>query len=538
MSILCWIQDSLSRVYPTTRAKASRSLKVSSAKNESISFQACVRNEDIDAQEVSITVSAPDFLDVQIRRVGYVPIPHFNTGTPLEELDGVNYMPGFAPDPLVEDRSCFAGPFETISFWITANVDRYAPAGSMDLRVGFLRNGELISESDITIIVHDIALQPRKDFPVTHWFYADALCDWYNVDPFEDAFWPIVEPYMRDLTAHGNNCMYVPIFTPPTDGVKRPTQLLNIDIPKKGVYRFDFSNVKQWISIARKCGAEMFEWTHLFSQWGVENALRVYRDNNDDSSLLWDPDTPATSDIYKNFLAQFLPEFHKFLVKEGLLDKSIFHVSDEPQEDHLENYRAARSMLEELAPWMKVADALSDIRFGKEGLTDIPIPIISAARLYREADIPAWTYFCCGPRGAYLNRLIDTPLAKIRMAGWLFYRLGAKGFLHWGYNYWYRMQTRQLINPYQELAGFKWPGIAYGDPFVVYPGVDGPVDSIRWEVFAQSLQDYALLQTIGVDPHSDILSGIKEYDQFPKNADWITATRNKLLSQFYVERKG
>ena len=39
-----------------------------------------------------------------------------------------------------------------------------------------------------------------------------------------------------------------------------------------------------------------------------------------------------------------------------------------------------------------------------------------------------------------------------------------------------------------------------GDPFVVYPGPDGPVDSLRWEVFAASLQDYALLQEAGVRP--------------------------------------
>src|SRR5579872_745867 len=138
----------------------------------------------------------------------------------------------------------------------------------------------------------------------------------------------------------------------------------------------------------------------------------------------------------------------------------------------MENYRRARHLLKELAPWMKVADALSDIHYGREGLTDIPIPVLSTAHEYAEAGISAWTYFCCGPRGRYLNRLMDTPLAKIRMAGWLFYRLRSLGFLHWGYNYWYRSQTRELIDPFNEQAGAAWRGWAYGDPFVVYPGPD------------------------------------------------------------------
>ena len=78
-----------------------------------------------------------------------------------------------------------------------------------------------------TIVVHRGLLARRHDFPVTHWFYADALCDWYKVEPFEEAFWPIVAKYLADFASHGNNASHIPLFTPPTDGVKRPNQLLD-----------------------------------------------------------------------------------------------------------------------------------------------------------------------------------------------------------------------------------------------------------------------------------------------------------------------
>ena len=87
-------------------------------------------------------------------------------------------------------------------------------------------------------------------------------------------------------------------------------------------------------------------------------------------------------------------------------------------------------------------DALSDIRYGKEGLTDIPIPMVSSAQAYIDAKIPHWVYYCCFPQGPWLNRFMDTPLTKVRMSGWLFYRLGAEGFLHWGFNYWQRVGLR------------------------------------------------------------------------------------------------
>jgi len=175
-------------------------------------------------------------------------------------------------------------------------------------------------------------------------------------------------------------------------------------------------------------------------------------------------------------------------------------------------------------------DALSDVEYGKQGVTDFPVPILSGAQSYIDAGIPHWVYFCTGPRGKYLNRFFDTPLPKIRMSGFLFYRLGARGFLHWGYNYWYKMDTQHLENTFEEGAGGAWPDIPYGDPFEVYPGENGPIDSIRWEVFAESLQDYAILQTAGISPNSNLLSDIKNYQEFPRTEEWIDRTIDHLLT--------
>jgi hypothetical protein len=259
--------------------------------------------------------------------------------------------------------------------------------------------------------------------------------------------------------------------------------------------------------------------------------------------LLWPPDgVEATGKVYRNFLEQFLPEFHQFLEQEDLLEHSYFHLSDEPgsNPEDVVNYRSARELLKELAPWMKVMDAMSDIRYGREkGLTDIPVPAVHAAQEYIDEGIPHWVYYCMGPRGPYLNRFYDTPLAKIRMSGWLFYKLRAQGFLHWGYNYWYVMdlgfnaQTQVLVDPFIDGAmGFQSGGGAgspYGDGHVVYPGQAGPIDSIRWEVFAESLQDYAILQTVGIDPADPKLADVKSYSDFPKNEEWIDTMLRQVL---------
>jgi hypothetical protein len=170
-----------------------------------------------------------------------------------------------------------------------------------------------------------------------------------------------------------------------------------------------------------------------------------------------------------------------------------------------------------------------NIEYGKEGLTDIPIPLVSSAQAYIDAKFPHWVCYCCAPHGQWLNRFLDTPLPKVRMSGWLFYRLGADGFLHWGYNYWHKMEREEIGDPFHDASNGDWPGIPYGDPFMIYPGAQGPMDSIRWEVFAESLQDYAILQTAGIHRHDPRLAAIRTYADFPKNEDWLRKTLREIL---------
>lgn len=531
--VACWLCSSLERVFKRTTPKANSHFRLDMACSDKGSFQACIRHDLDTPAKLDVIVNHPDEIKVKVRRVGHVPIPHFNTSTSEDELDGIGHVPGYVPDPLFEDLEVLAAPKETETYWISVSTECDTPSGKYEIDIVFRLNEDIEYCLSVTVPVYPLAIRHREDFPVTHWFYADAICDWYKVEPFDDAFWKVVEPFISNLVSHGTNVMHSPIFTPPTDGFKRPNQLLRIKKEQDSTYVFDWTDVKRWVSQAKKCGMEYFEWVHLFSQWGVEHAIPIYEnyDGCYNGRMLWEFDTPADSDIYKNFLSQFLPEFQRFLDKEDLLDKSFFHVSDEPHGDkHLQNYRIARAILSELAPWMKVMDALSETTFAKEGLTDMPVASIGTSLEFRDAGIPRWDYFCCGPRGSFLNRLLDTPLSKIRGAGWLFYRLGALGFLHWGYNYWHKRQTRELIDPYTVLDSSAWPDFAYGDPFVVYPGQSGPIDSIRWEVFAESLQDYALLQTLCIDREDDLLCSLRSYSDYPKDAMWYSTARTLLVS--------
>lgn len=534
------ITQSTIRNFPSVPIYGGTLRVVDAALNEQFSFQFAL-HADV-AARISVSAVAPEGWSVRIRRVGLVPMSHHNTGISHNraDLDGIGQIPGLVPDPLFDESFALVGESETVSFWFTVVPAEDAKPGKYEISV----QGTLSDISDpskpigypvsrvFTVKLHNIRIAPRHDFDVTHWLYCDCLIDRYGTDLFDERFWEIAGRYFRDVVAHGQNVIYVPLFTPPLDSDKRPSQLLKVTRVRNGKYAFDWADVRRYVETAKKCGLEKFEWCHLFGQWGCRTALRVYKGQGRDEMPLWPADTPATSPTYRSFLAQLLPEFRKFLEEEGIFEKSLFHLSDEPNGDEAkENYRAAKAMMSDLAPWMRFCDAVSHLDFGKEGLVDTPVPTVSTALDFLDAGIDCWCYYCCGPREDYLQHLMDTPLSKIAMHGFVLYRWPVRGFLHWGLNYWNRCQTREPIDPFSITDAGAWQrGWAYGDPFLVYPGKDGPIDSIRWEIFGEAMQDYALLQTLDIDRNCLLLDPIRDFHDFPKSPSWRLSSKRRLYA--------
>lgn len=535
MALYSWLCSSHRRLYPRVEAEKARQVCLEGALNERLSLQVGLYLEGENRQTVRVEAEAPKGLKVRVRRVDWVLMPHFNT--PLEpspeDRDGVGHIPGYVPDVLVDSDSLLLPAEETHAFWLTLDPARNAEPGEYPVVVRVIPENGKAKELRAKVRLHPLRLNPRKNFPVTHWVYADCIMDWYKTDSFDKRFWELMPAFFADMVDHGQDTIYVPMFTPPLDGIKNPCQLLRVAKKGKDQYRFDWRDVKRYVDQAKKAGFKHFEWVHLLTQWGAEHADHIYEGQGRDRKLLWPASTKATSKTHRVFLEQFFPAFRTFLEREKLLKKSFFHLSDEPHgEEHLKNYKKARGMMAELAPWMKFMDALTQIEFGRQKITDMPIPSIGRALEFIAEDIPCWCYYCCHPRGKWLNRLHDTPLPKIAMHGMLFYRWPFKGFLHWGYNYWYRSQTTELIDPFVITDGDFWHrSWAYGDTCMVYPGDNGPLDSIRWEVFAESLQDYRLLQTLGVDRDDPLFEDIRAFNDFPKTEEWRRKTRAALFKR-------
>ena len=242
----------------------------------------------------------------------------------------------------------------------------------------------------VAVDVCSLVVQPRKDFPVTHWINIESLWDWYKIEPFSDRFWELAEAYVADLTAHGVDVVYSPVFNNRHEIMPRPGQLLRVRKTGHDAWEFDFTDVRRWIRMAVKNGANYLEWTHFFTPAPTSgrHPQRIFeRWDGKTGDLLWPPEISSTGDTYRAFLSQFIPQFKKVLEEERIFDRSLFHCADEPDGDvQIADYRKARLLLKELAPWMQVIDAMSDPRFATERLTDMPVPSIVTAPLVGRRD--------------------------------------------------------------------------------------------------------------------------------------------------------
>jgi hypothetical protein len=91
------------------------------------------------------------------------------------------------------------------------------------------------------------------------------------------------------------------------------------------------------------------------------------------------------------------------------------------------------------------------------------------------------------PTGRYPNRFLDFSLLKTRILHWINWRYRLTGYLHWGLNYW-------TDHPFEDDR--LQPSFPAGDSWIVYPGEDGPIDSIRWEQMREGIQDFELLRLL------------------------------------------
>lgn len=498
---------------------------VSAMRNEPFSFQIAYKSADDDIEISPICIRIETDLDInlisqyKVMNVAVSRADHMFADEFFERK-----TPGLFPDVLLKRQTnpniVEKGPgwarkieeneenvlrsikdsYQSVWFTVNENCEEIK-AGKYYIKVKFFNSmiNEFVSEETLELEIIDSKLE-KQNLIYTSWFHCDCLADIYGIEVFSERFFEIMRSFVKEAAKTGMNMILLPAFTPPLDtgiGNERKTvQLVSVCV-NNGEYRFDFSLMKKYIELCKECGIERFEHSHFFTQWGAKHAPKIMATVNGEYKRIFGWETDSTSEEYAEFLKCYLTEFKKLLKELNLEDKILFHISDEPDVEYLSYYENAQKIVgEEIKDYM-CGDALSHYEYYEKGFTKTPIVIVDSEdmdKFVNNCD-NYWVYYTGNQlKFNCSNRIIQTPSVRNRILGLQMYVGSAKGFLHWGYNYYYDILSHGLFNPLLNPCGYNQLA---GTCYMVYPDSRGfAIPSLRLKVLYEGFNDYRALELL------------------------------------------
>jgi hypothetical protein len=400
--------------------------------------------------------------------VGSIPIAE---NSPNHRKSGFTRpAPARFPDYLSDTRRMTvpAGRYQAV--YLTIPVPKDAPAGTYEGVVTFRAN-EGQQTLPLTLTVFPLTLPDERHLRVTEWFSTGRFDQFHGIDSSDrDAFYRMLAVYARNMADHRQNVFRVPL------------DLITARRGSDGKLTFDFARFDRWADVFWATGRmDLIEtgFVARFREGGWSSNSIVLRDFS-----VRDGATEASVTLPgRDFLPQFLPALEQHLEERGWLDKTIFHIADEPSNHNIMTWREASDFVHRYGPRLRRVDAIETPHCLDR--LEVWVPKLDHYGTWQEAYEDAqrqgnemWFYTVgIFQAGVYMNKTADVPLIQSRTLHWLNYRFGLTGYLHWGFNVWTK-------DPFED------PGQHRGDGWHVYPKKDGLLDSLRWEQMRNGIQDY------------------------------------------------
>jgi len=475
--------------------RPSAAIEIFGIRNEIVSAQCVVKaNEDLKRVTVSVSpllhvqssVSMPASA-VDWSFVGSILI---SENTPkYRETDLIRPAPASFPDYLAEEREISLEQNKYKAVFLTVKIPRDAAAGWYKATVT-VQTEQGRKSVPLRLRVYPLTLPDERHLMVTKWYTTSKFRQFHGIDSGDDEkFYRMLALYAQNMAEHRQNVFRVSL------------DLITSKRDDKGKFKFDFSKFDKWADIFWNTGRMDLLETGFVARFGeggwssTEVLLRDFR--------VRDESTGRTVTVSgKKFLPRFLPALEDHLREKGWLDKTVFHIADEPSNHNVMSWREASDYVHRCAPALRRIDAIETPHCFDR--LEIWVPKLDHLAtwydVFRKAQGQGnelWFYTVgIFQRGSYPNKTADVALIESRILHWLNYRFGLKGYLHWGFNSW-------TDDPFED------PGKHRGDGWQVYPKKDGLLCSLRWEQMRNGLQDYEYLWMLE-DKISRIKAGLSE----------------------------
>ncbi len=463
-----WEACATSKVMPNAAVPRERAkgIDVSCARNEFEPFQIVISPKR-DLKDVRARVS--DLTGAGVIRGDTVSVRHVET-VPVTQPTSSECATGDYPDPLVPFEFITAPAGRNTAFWFTVRVPTDARAGDYKGTITLSADGVDPVVVPLKLHVWDFALPEVSSLRTAYGCDYNAICRWYGASSIEDKR-RIADLVQRDFIEHRVS----PIQAVPFRDIE--TQTIN------GRLTGDFTDYDRAASVV----------VPRLSAFNLPGAFmgRIGRDG-------------PGSDEYARLKLPFLKDLAAYLRSRGWLDKGYSYIYDEPREEDYAKVVAEAKLWREADPGLKIllTEQPEEPLFG---YVDIWSPVLDAykqrsCRQRQALGEQVWWYVCTGPKHPFPNNFIDYPAIDHRILHWMNWKYGVTGVLYWQTMFWTQNPWRSANTRSEDGRYF-----GNGDGMLLYPAVKeksgspliaGPIDSIRWEMIREGIEDYDYLHML------------------------------------------
>jgi hypothetical protein len=451
-------------------------IKISAIRNEVVSAQ-CVFRSKKPLKAVTIELShmkniASEYTipseNVAWNFVGSIPLTE-NAPNQLEDVL-VRKAPARFPDYLMEDTQLDVDRGIYQAIWLTVKIPKKADPGRYIASLS-VKSGSQIQSIPLDLTVFPLTLPDERHLKVTEWYSTRNFEKLHGIKEKYSAEWfDMLGKYANNLAGHRQNIFQVPMNS------------IEITLQNNGDLYFDFTRFDQIAQVFWDTGKMDYLETGELARFGEKVWFSTdihFKDFQVFDQTKKEMVTMNGMDV----IPHLLPAFENHLRSKGWLDKTLFHVKDEPTLRNVTTWKEASRIIHKYAPDLIRIDALETTHLFEDIEIAVPKLDYLAGWLdtYQEAarkGTELWFYTVgIYQARSYPNKTIDMPLIDNRILHWINYRYDLTGFLHWGWNQW-------TDNPFEEV------GMHIGDGWHVYPSKNGVLNSLRWEQMRNGIQDY------------------------------------------------
>ncbi|WP_328752735.1 DUF4091 domain-containing protein [Streptomyces sp. NBC_00285] len=539
--------------YPMTavEGKDTKDLALDAVRGEQVSAQLAIASgtslNDVHAKVGDLTGPGGAKLDgdsTRVRFVKYVPVQRSKSevdwSATIDQVSSAKEVsgdrnPDVVGDPLEDRDSVDVPAYAAQPLWFTFNIPKNARPGTYRGTVRVDVGDDTQATYPLTIKVADATVPAPADYSffLDVWAQPETIAQAHKVKLWSKEHWKLIGAYDRDLASRGQKVINTTIVDNPWHHQwSLGTRESQTATPYSSMvgwtwngtkFAFDFARWDKYVETARKAG--LGPDIGAFSMLAFQDQEHLtYTDTRTRRTVYENVDLGGTR--WRQAWGAYLPAFEAHLKNKGWLKDTWLSFDERP----ISTMTVVKDFVHEVAPVfddrISVAGSISTEGVASNLSVDWGgIDAMTKEKAAQRRAAGKITTFYVYGAPAHPNTLSYSPAVESRMLPWISAERDLDGFLRWSYNSWTSDPFKQPVHIFTQ-----------GDEYLVYPGKNGPMSSIRWEQLKEGIEDFELIKQLRAKDGGDsaalteaLTTATRDLDGRTKNVTDIETARAAVV---------